>query len=237
MWPVLHALCIAQVHVSGTEYQQQCPAAAAAVGKASGIELPRTQANAILTRIPRLGLGLYHTSPDSAYHIVRTALAAGYRHLDCAEVYGNNEAVGKAMRDSGIDRAEIFVTSKVSSPLLCFCIHCVCPHYAIIPLQIAFDHMGYNATREAISTILRQLDTPYLDLLLVHFPAPAARETGQFAAPSHVPHSRLLVWAALRIDVAADVHLGYMARAQVKPELAFLFVLFLFRFCHSLQLF
>ena len=65
-------------------------------------------------KIPALGLGLYYTPPGAAtYDIVAAALKQGYRHLDTAAFYENEEDVGRAVRDSGIPRDEIFITSKV----------------------------------------------------------------------------------------------------------------------------
>lgn len=65
------------------------------------------------TTIPRLGLGVYKVPEDQVYDTVSIALELGYRHIDTASFYGNEEGVGKAIRNSGIPRADIFVTSKV----------------------------------------------------------------------------------------------------------------------------
>ena len=63
---------------------------------------------------PRLGFGVYQIPPGEAtYHAVSRALDAGYRHIDTASVYGNEAEVGQAIRDSGIAREEIFVTTKL----------------------------------------------------------------------------------------------------------------------------
>ncbi|KAJ8602298.1 hypothetical protein CTAYLR_007857 [Chrysophaeum taylorii] len=125
------------------------------------------------TTIPQLGLGTYHMSGEVCYRAVMAALALGYRHVDTAEVYGNHEAVGRAVRDSGVPREEIFVTTKVS-----------------------FADME---DPEAIERAVRALGLDYVDLALVHFPAPRAA-TG-------IP-----VWAALGISVEANVWRAFEAR-------------------------
>jgi diketogulonate reductase-like aldo/keto reductase len=66
------------------------------------------------TLMPRVGLGVFRATPDETMGAVSAALAAGYRHIDTAQVYGNEAAVGLAVRTSGLDRAEVFVTTKVA---------------------------------------------------------------------------------------------------------------------------
>ena len=63
--------------------------------------------------MPQLGFGVFLVPPDEVVEPVRTALAAGYRLIDTATLYGNEEGVGRAIRDSGIPRDELFVTTKV----------------------------------------------------------------------------------------------------------------------------
>ena len=67
------------------------------------------------SRIPQLGFGVFQIDPDETAEAVTHALEAGYRHIDTAEMYGNEEGVGEAIRDSGIDRDEIWVTSKLNN--------------------------------------------------------------------------------------------------------------------------
>jgi len=69
-------------------------------------------------KIPRMGYGTWRRSGSEAYRCVRDALDIGYRHIDTAEMYGNEREVGKAIRDSGITRSEIFLTSKVGLKIL-----------------------------------------------------------------------------------------------------------------------
>lgn len=99
-------------------------------------------------RIPAIGFGVFTIPNDGpTYEAVMQALRAGYRHIDTAAAYFNEEDVGKAVRDSGIPREEIFITSKLW-------------------LQ---DH-GYEAAKKGIARSLRKLDLGYIDLYLVHQP-------------------------------------------------------------------
>lgn len=100
--------------------------------------------------IPQLGLGVYKASDDETRLAVTTALETGYRHVDTASFYENEAAVGDAVRSSGVDRSDVFVTSKVWQS----------------------DH-GYDQTRAALRTSLDLLGFDYLDLYLIHWPAPA----------------------------------------------------------------
>ena len=112
--------------------------------------------NAILSngvKMPRLGLGVYQSAPgDETYLAVRSALKLGYRHVDTARVYGNERDVGKALKDSGIPRQDIFVTTKVWN-----------------------TDQGYDTTLRAFEASLRDLQTDYLDLYLVHWPVAGKR--------------------------------------------------------------
>ena len=98
--------------------------------------------------IPAIGFGVFMIPGDGpTYDAVLQALKAGYRHIDTAAAYFNEEDVGKAIRDSGISRKEIFVTSKLW-------------------LQ---DH-GYEQAKVGIARSLRKLDIGYIDLYLIHQP-------------------------------------------------------------------
>lgn len=102
--------------------------------------------------IPVVGFGTWQTPDgDVAYQSVKDALAAGYRHIDTAAAYGNEESVGKGIKDSGIDRHDIFLTTKLWNA----------------------DH-GYEATKAALDTSLQKLGTDYADLYLIHWPNPIA---------------------------------------------------------------
>jgi diketogulonate reductase-like aldo/keto reductase len=109
-------------------------------------------------KIPVLGLGVFR-SPAGATteNAVHYALEAGYRHIDTAKIYGNEKSVGTAVRESGIPRSEIFVTTKLWNS----------------------DH-GYDATLRACDESLSNLGFDYVDLYLVHWPVEGLRlETWQ----------------------------------------------------------
>jgi 2,5-diketo-D-gluconate reductase A len=95
--------------------------------------------------MPLLGLGTWRLRVRQAYEAVRFALEAGYRHIDTATMYANEREIGRAMRDSGVDRRDIFVTTK-------------------LPAGSA------GRERETIDASLRALGTDYVDLWLVHWP-------------------------------------------------------------------
>ncbi len=97
--------------------------------------------------MPWLGLGVWRTPPDQVEAAVRDALEAGYRHVDTAALYGNEEGVGKAIRASGIPREEIFVTSKVWN-----------------------SDQGYDSTLRAFDASQSRLDLGVIDLYLIHWP-------------------------------------------------------------------
>ena len=98
------------------------------------------------TKIPIVGFGTWQT-PDGqvAYDSVLAALKAGYRHIDTAAAYGNEESVGKAIADSGVAREDLFVTTKLWNA----------------------DH-GYESAKAALTTSLKKLGLDYVDLYLIH---------------------------------------------------------------------
>ena len=100
-------------------------------------------------RIPQLGFGVFLIPPRDTMAAVSTAIQAGYRHIDTAEMYGNEQEVGEAIRRSGVDRGEVFVTSKLSNEA----------------------HRPDDA-RRAFDDSLKALGVDYLDLFLIHWPLP-----------------------------------------------------------------
>ena len=100
--------------------------------------------------IPVLGFGTYKVAPEDAYDAVRRALDVGYRHIDTAQMYGNEAEVGAALDASGIARDQIFLTTKVNNS----------------------NHEPERAAA-SITRSLEELRTDYVDLLLVHWPLPA----------------------------------------------------------------
>ena len=99
--------------------------------------------------MPQVGFGVWRVPGAQTQEVVATALDAGYRHIDTATLYRNEEGVGAAVRDSGLDRDAVFVTSKV---------------YA--------DDLGYDPTMRAFDASLDRLGFEVLDLYLIHWPTP-----------------------------------------------------------------
>ncbi len=98
--------------------------------------------------IPQLGLGVFQSPPgDATYHAVRWALEAGYRHIDTAALYQNEADVGRAIRDSGLDRKEVFVTTKMW-----------------------YTEHGFESAQRAAKASLERLGLSYVDLYLIHWP-------------------------------------------------------------------
>ena len=108
--------------------------------------------------IPQLGFGVFLVEPDQTAEAVGTALQAGYRHIDTAQMYGNEAGVGEAIAKSGLDRAEVFVTSKLSNGA----------------------HRPDDA-RRAFDGTLKALGFDYIDLFLIHWPLPT-RYDGDFVS-------------------------------------------------------
>ncbi|MFJ6698109.1 aldo/keto reductase [Streptomyces sp. NPDC091272] len=100
-------------------------------------------------KIPQLGFGTFQIPPEDTRETTLAALEAGYRHIDTAQMYGNEKEVGQAVRDSGIDRSDIFVTSKLNNGA----------------------HEPDDA-RKAFDQSLEDLGLDHLDLFLVHWPLP-----------------------------------------------------------------
>ena len=99
--------------------------------------------------IPQLGFGVFQIPPGDTARAVSVALEVGYRHIDTAEMYGNERGVGEAVRASGLDRADVFITSKLNNGF----------------------HVPDEAHR-AFAKTLDELDTEYVDLFLIHWPLP-----------------------------------------------------------------
>jgi 2,5-diketo-D-gluconate reductase A len=99
--------------------------------------------------IPQLGLGVWQTPNDTAVTAVQAAIEAGYRHVDTAMIYDNEAGVGEGIRRSGIDRKEIFVTTKLWN-----------------------SDQGFDSALKAGEQSLKRLGLHYVDLYLIHWPAP-----------------------------------------------------------------
>ena len=101
------------------------------------------------TKIPQMGFGVFQIDPEETADAVKTALEAGYRHIDTAEMYRNEEGVGREIRDAGIDRGDVYITSKLNN--------------------------GYHKpddARRAFDGTLEALGFDHVDLFLIHWPLP-----------------------------------------------------------------
>ncbi len=100
-------------------------------------------------RMPKLGLGTWRMKGDECREAVERALSLGYRHLDTAEMYGNEEAVGAALAGARLPRDSVHVTTKVW-----------------------WEHLAPAAIRQALETSLAKLQTDHVDLYMIHWPSP-----------------------------------------------------------------
>ncbi len=122
------------------------------------------------TTIPKIGFGTWQLEEgEVAYQSVLKALEYGYRHVDTAQIYGNEKSVGQAIVDSGVDREAIFLTTKVWN-----------------------DKGTYEETLASIDESLAKLQTDYVDLLLIHWPNPA-----EFQADDAWKERNAQVWRAM----------------------------------------
>jgi 2,5-diketo-D-gluconate reductase A len=112
--------------------------------------------------IPQLGFGVFQIEPDQTAAAVRSALEVGYRHIDTAQMYRNEKGVGQGIRDAGLDRSEVFITSKLNN--------------------------GYHRpddARRAFDATLSALSADYVDLFLIHWPLPTLYD-GDFVSTWNV---------------------------------------------------
>lgn len=99
--------------------------------------------------IPQLGFGTFQIPPEDTRETTLAALKAGYRHIDTAQMYGNEKEVGQAVLDSGLDRADVFVTSKLDN-----------------------GAHAYDDALQAFEGTMEKVRLDYLDLFLIHWPLP-----------------------------------------------------------------
>ncbi len=113
-------------------------------------------------RIPQLGFGVFQIKPEKTAAAVKAALDIGYRHIDTAEMYGNEREVGQGILEAGLDRTGVFITSKLNNGF----------------------HKPDDA-RRAFDRTLSLLNSDYVDLFLIHWPLPTLYD-GDFVSTWHV---------------------------------------------------
>ena len=119
--------------------------------------------------MPKLGLGTWRMSGRDCTAAVTRALSLGYRHVDTAEMYGNEEAVGAALAESGMPRDEIFLTTKVW-----------------------YENLTPDGVRRAIEASLAKLRTDHVNLFLIHWPSPSMNLAAVLATMAHLKHEGLV---------------------------------------------
>ena len=128
--------------------------------------------------IPRIAFGTWQIPNDRVTDAAKAALSVGYRHIDTAAAYENECGVGKALRESGLRRDEVFITTK-------------------IPAEVK----TYEGAKAVIAASLQNLETPYIDLMLIHAPKPWEELFGGSGKTYYAEN--LAVWKAMEEAVAA----------------------------------
>jgi diketogulonate reductase-like aldo/keto reductase len=136
-------------------------------------------------QMPALGLGVFQSSPEQSLGAVETALADGYRLIDTAAAYGNEREVGEGIRRSGVDRGEVFVTTK-----------------------LWISDYGAEAAPGGIDGCLRRLGLEYVDLFLLHHPVPADFEA---TVAAYTAVERMLAQGRARAIGVANFNAQHLA--------------------------
>lgn len=123
-------------------------------------------------QIPKIGYGTWQMPSETGVETVKKALSVGYRHVDTAAAYGNEESVGEGIRASGLPRTEVFLTTK-------------------IPAEVK----SYEGAKESIDGSLRRLNCEYIDLMLIHAPRPWEEMHGGGTEP--YVEENAAVWRAM----------------------------------------
>lgn len=121
-------------------------------------------------KIPKLGLGTWMIDNEAVVQVVKDALDSGYRHIDTAEAYRNEQGVGLGIKESGVKREDIFVTTKLGGNI-----------------------KNYDEAVKAIAKSLERLDMDYVDLMIIHSPQPWEN----FRDGNHYFEGNLAAWRAL----------------------------------------
>lgn len=122
-------------------------------------------------KIPKLGAGVWMIDDETVEQVVKDALDVGYRHIDTAQAYRNEEGVGRGIKASGVDRKDIFVTTKLSGNI-----------------------KDYGEAVKSIDKSLARLDMDYIDLMIIHSPQPWAEFRDK---SNHYFEGNLEAWRAL----------------------------------------
>ena len=143
--------------------------------------------------IPQLGFGVFQIKPEKTAAAVKAALDMGYRHIDTAEMYGNEKEVGQGILDAGLDRTGVFITSKLNNGF----------------------HKPDDA-RRAFDRTLSLLNSDYVDLFLIHWPLPTLYD-GDFVSTWHVLEEFAADGRARSIGVSnfQPAHLDRLAKESV----------------------
>ena len=142
-------------------------------------------------KMPKLGYGVYQTPPERTKQCVLEAVEVGYRSIDTAQAYNNEEGVGAALAESGLPREEFFLTTKVW-----------------------ITNAGYEKAKASIEDSLKKLHTDYLDLLLIH--QPFGDYYGTYRAMEELYHTGKLRAIGVS-NFGPDRYLDLQHFAQVKP--------------------
>ena len=145
------------------------------------------------SKIPQLGFGVFQIEPDDTAGAVKQALDIGYRHIDTAEMYQNEKGVGQGIRDSGVARGDVFVTSKLNNGF----------------------HKPDDA-RRAFDQTLKALEFDYVDLFLIHWPLPTLYD-GDFVSTWQVLEEFKKDGRARSIGVS-NFQTGHLARLAAETE-------------------
>ncbi len=135
-------------------------------------------------RVPALGLGTWALNGRGCFAAVKEALDLGYRHIDTAQIYGNEEAVGEAVRQSGLKRADIFLATKIPA-----------------------GNLRAAEVRRGVEESLKRLGLDYADLLLIHWPSksePLAETLAEFAAARKQGKTRFIGVSNFNVALLAE---------------------------------
>lgn len=142
--------------------------------------------------IPQLGFGVFQVKPDETFQAVSTALAVGYRHIDTAEMYGNERQVGEAISHAGLTRNDVFVTSKLNN-----------------------NYIGYDAALTGFDRTLEELGFEQLDLFLIHWPLAMVRDYVE----TWKAFERIYAEGRVRAIGVSNFHIAHLERLAAECEI------------------